>query len=99
MSNGTQSEVINEVDVLREKIKGSRNSFRDQGFLDELAQQITDAPNLGRLPIARALAEDLRAYTPGSRLACVKAHINEGRDNHILSLFDASYFPRCRWST
>lgn len=93
MSNNTTSEVIAEVNELREKIKGSRDSFRDQRFLDELAQQITDAPNLGRQPIARALVEDLRGYSSEPRLASLKAHINEERDHHIFSLFDASYFP------
>uniref|UniRef100_UPI00406D5250 SnPolE-Y157A n=1 Tax=Streptomyces sp. NTH33 TaxID=1735453 RepID=UPI00406D5250 len=93
MPNSPTAAVIAEVDELREKIKGSRNSFRDQSFLDQLAQHIADAPHLGRQPIARALVEDLRGYASEPRLAAVKAHINEERDQHIFSLFDASYFP------
>jgi Family of unknown function (DUF6421) len=93
MSNSTASEVIDEVNELREKVKGSRDSFRDQGFLNQLAQHLADAPNLGRQPIAQALAGDLRNYSSEPRLASVKAHINEERDHHIFSLFDASYFP------
>ncbi|MEU6235881.1 DUF6421 family protein [Kitasatospora sp. NPDC047058] len=93
MSNSTASEVIDEVNGLREKIKGSRDSFRDQSFLDQLAQLIADSPNLGRQPAARALVEDLRNYSAEPRLAAVKAHINGERDHHLFSLFDASYFP------
>jgi hypothetical protein len=93
MSNGTISGVIDDVDELREKIKGSRDSFRDQSFLNQLAQHIADAPNLSRQPIARALVEDLRNYSSEPYLASVKAHINEERDHHLFSLFDASYFP------
>ncbi|MET7605934.1 DUF6421 family protein [Streptomyces avermitilis] len=93
MSHSTASDVIDEVNALREKIKGSRGSFRDQSFLDQLAQHIAEAPNLGRLPIAEALIEDLRNYSSDPRLASVKAHINDARDHHLFSLFDASYFP------
>ncbi|WP_341720550.1 DUF6421 family protein [Micromonospora sp. FIMYZ51] len=89
----TESEVIDEVNAIREKIAGSRGSFRDQHFLDQLAQQIADAPHLGRLTIAQALVDDLRGYAATPRLAAVKEHINEGRDQRIFSLFDASYFP------
>lgn len=87
------SRVVDDVNALREKIKGERASFRDREFLDRLADDISDAPSLGRLPIARALAEDLRSYREDGRLTAVKAHINEGADHTILSLFDASYFP------
>ncbi|MGP3987798.1 DUF6421 family protein [Streptomyces sp. 3N207] len=93
MSNSTTAEVIREVDELREDVKGSRDAFRDQGFLDKLAQRISDAPNLGQQPAAKALVEDLRNFSAEPRLATVKAHISEERDHHIFSLFDASYFP------
>ncbi|MFJ9818695.1 DUF6421 family protein [Streptomyces sp. NPDC101151] len=93
MSHSTVSVVIDEVDAIREKIKGTRDSFHDQGFLDQLAQHIADAPNLSRQPIARALIEDLRNHSSEPRLTAVKAHINEERDHHLFSLFDASYFP------
>ncbi|MDF4254256.1 DUF6421 family protein [Streptomyces sp. WMMB303] len=93
MSNSTAPEFIAEVDRLREEIKGSRDSFRDQEFLDRLAQRISEAPHLGRQPAARALVEDLRNFSSKPRLESVKAHISEERDHHIFSLFDASYFP------
>ncbi|MGW2048373.1 DUF6421 family protein [Streptomyces sp. NPDC001858] len=97
MSKNTESDVIDqvidEVNELREKIKGSRGSFRDQSFLDQLAQHIADAPHLSRQPIAKALVEDLRNYSSEPRLASVKAHVNEERDHRLFSLFDASYFP------
>lgn len=93
MSNSMSSAIFGEVDEIREKVRGSRNTFRDRQFLEELAKRIDDAPGLGRQPAARALVEDLRNYAPGARLDTVKAHINEKRDNHIFSLFDASYFP------
>lgn len=93
MPDSTMSAVIDEVGGIREKAKGSRESFRDKVFLNQLAQHISEAPNLGRQPAARALVEDLRNYAPESRLTSVKAHINEERDHHIFSLFDASYFP------
>ncbi|MEU4877004.1 DUF6421 family protein [Streptomyces sp. NPDC021608] len=93
MSNSMPSAVFDEVDEIREKVRGSRDAFRDRQFLLELAQRIADAPNLGRQPAARALVEDLRSHVPGARLDRVKTHINEKRDNHIFSLFDASYFP------
>ncbi|WP_433381556.1 DUF6421 family protein [Streptosporangium sp. CA-115845] len=85
--------VIEEVDQLRDKIQGKRASFRDQTFLDELAQRIIETPNLGRQPAALALAEDLRNFSSEAFLRSVKAHINEGHDHTIFSLFDASYFP------
>jgi hypothetical protein len=93
MSNGREFEVIDEVNRLREKIKGSRESFRDQTFLGELGQLITESPSLGQQPVAQALVDDLRDYTDGARLDNVKAHINAARDHHLFSLFDASYFP------
>lgn len=93
MSNSTVAAVIEEVDQLRDKIQGERASFRDQNFLDELAQRITEAPNLGREPAAIALAGDLRNYSSEAFLGSVKTHINGERDHTIFSLFDASYFP------
>ncbi|GAA2063065.1 hypothetical protein GCM10009801_06660 [Streptomyces albiaxialis] len=93
MSNNTTPEFIAEVDALREEVKGSREAFRDQEFLDKLAQRISDSPHLGQQPAAKALAEDLRNFSDAPRLENVKAHIGEERDHHIFSLFDASYFP------
>jgi hypothetical protein len=93
MSHSTASEVIDEVNRIREKIKESRASFRDPDFLGRLARQIADSPALSRQPIAQALVDDLRKLPSEPRLSAVKAHINERRDNHLFSLFDASYFP------
>ncbi|MEV8517150.1 DUF6421 family protein [Dactylosporangium sp. NPDC051484] len=93
MSDNDTPEIIDEVNELREKIKGSRGMFRDQDFLNEVAQQVADTTHLSRLSVAQALVEDLRNFSAKPHLSSVKTHINERRDNHLLSLFDASYFP------
>lgn len=84
--------VFAEVDALREQL-GDRSALRDEETLHHLARLIGNSRELRALPAAQALIEDLRAFTPGKRLEAVKAHINSRRDHHILSLFDASYFP------
>ncbi|MCX4516017.1 DUF6421 family protein [Streptomyces sp. NBC_01619] len=87
------SAVIAEVNQIREKLKGARGDFRDQSFLDRLAQEISTAPNLGLQSAAQALVGDLRSFLSEPYLKSVKRHINNEEDRHIFSLFDASYFP------
>ncbi|MEU5217696.1 DUF6421 family protein [Streptomyces sp. NPDC020807] len=67
--------------------------LRDPLFLKQLSHGLTESPVLRDLPIAQALAEDLLTFPEDGLLARTKAHINGRVDNHILSLFDASYFP------
>ncbi|MFF7992048.1 DUF6421 family protein [Kitasatospora xanthocidica] len=71
-----------------------RSAFRDEATLKEVSRRLEASPSVRRLPAVQALLEDLRAFTPGARLEAVKDHINNRRDNHLFSFFDASYFPR-----
>lgn len=84
--------VFAEVEAIREEL-GDRFSCREQEALGELARRIEGSRHLRSMPAAEALVHDLRAFTPGTRLQATKAHINGRRDDHIFSLFDASYFP------
>ncbi len=85
--------VLAEVNALRKGL-GERSGFREEETLRELANRLESSRELRKQPLAQALIEDLRSFSPGSRLDATKAHINERRDNHIFSLFDASYFPK-----
>ncbi|MGQ4490820.1 DUF6421 family protein [Streptomyces sp. 372A] len=71
-----------------------RSLLRDESTLKELTRRLEISPAVRRLPAVQALLEDLRGFEPGKRMEAVKAHINGRRDNHLFSLFDASYFPR-----
>lgn len=84
--------VFAEVNELRGEL-GPPSSFREADTLKELARRLEGSTHLRRQPIVQAFLEDLGTFTPGSRLRATKEHINSRRDNHIFSLFDASYFP------
>ncbi|MFC9856286.1 MULTISPECIES: DUF6421 family protein [unclassified Streptomyces] len=71
-----------------------RSRFRQEETLLEVCRGIEASSPLRGLPAARALLEDLRKFQPGMRLSATKAHINGKLDNHVFSLFDASYFPK-----
>ncbi|MFB6500724.1 MULTISPECIES: DUF6421 family protein [unclassified Streptomyces] len=86
------SEVLREIDELRQSLP-DRTRLRDEDVLKDLALALESSPVLRRLPAAEALLEDLRTFTPGSRMEATKQHINSQRDPHVFSLFDASYFP------
>lgn len=86
------SSVFAEVNELRGEF-GSRSSFHEADTQKELARRLEGSTHLRRQPIVQAFLEDLRTFAPGSRLRATKEHINSRRDNHIFSLFDASYFP------
>ncbi|MCT2589964.1 DUF6421 family protein [Streptomyces sp. N2-109] len=87
------SSVFAEVDALRKGLP-ERASYRSEETLKELARQIEGTRHLSRQPAAQAFLEDIRSFTPGERLRATKEHINSRRDNHLFSLFDASYFPK-----
>ncbi|WP_240957969.1 DUF6421 family protein [Streptomyces barkulensis] len=85
--------VFTEVDAIRRELP-DRSSFRERDTLKILAERIEGSPELSRRPVVRAFLEDIGSFTPGDRLDAVKGHINGRRDNHLFSLFDASYFPK-----
>ncbi|MFD7451648.1 DUF6421 family protein [Kitasatospora sp. NPDC059827] len=85
--------VIAEVNALRRRLQPVADP-RDPVFLERLAKELADSAELSRQPIVRAFLADLRDSPDGSRLRATKAHINEERDNHVFSFFDASYFPK-----
>lgn len=93
MTDCELAEVIAEINKLRTALP-ARDKYRDQEFLNDLANKLTSSRFLWRQPIVQAFAEDCRTYHENSRLIRTKEHINSRADNHILSLFDASYFPR-----
>lgn len=86
------SSVLAEVNALRQEL-GDRSELRSEEHLRHLADRLEGSGELRRQPLTAALIEDLRSFTPGSRFDATKSHINERRDNHIFSLFHASYFP------
>lgn len=85
-------EVLAEVNEIRRSLP-ERSEWREEATLAALAKEIESRPALSRLPAVHAFLSDIRSYQPGTRLEAVKAHINTRQDNHIFSLFDASYFP------
>lgn len=85
--------VVEEVNRLRGRVHERRESFREPGFLSDLADQLTASPELAARPVVRALVDDLREFTPGVRLSRTKALVNASAENTIFGLFDASYFP------
>ncbi|MCX4521964.1 DUF6421 family protein [Streptomyces anulatus] len=86
------SDVFAEIDELRQSLP-NRTRLRDEGVLKDLVRRLEARPVLRRLPAVEALLEDLRGFTPGSRMESTKKYINSRRDHHVFSLFDASYFP------
>ncbi|MEU2153843.1 DUF6421 family protein [Streptomyces sp. NPDC019396] len=85
-------QVFAEIQEIRQTLP-ERAMFREESTLKELSRRLEVSPSLRRQPAVQALLEDVRAFRSGDRLAAVKEHINTRRDNHIFSLFDASYFP------
>lgn len=67
--------------------------LRDPDSLKRLSSGLERSRFLRGQPIVSAFIEDLRSFKEGARLDATKAHINGRRDNHIFSLFYASYFP------
>ncbi|MFI7056951.1 DUF6421 family protein [Streptosporangium canum] len=84
--------VIDEINEIRRTL-GPREAFRDPAFLGDLAGRLMDAPVLRGQPVVRAFAEDALTFGDDPRLTRTKLHINQASDNHVFSLFDASYFP------
>ncbi|MET9398050.1 DUF6421 family protein [Kitasatospora sp. NPDC002965] len=91
MNNEPLNDVVDAVNALRGSVR--RDELRDEDFLKRLSHELTSSPALRNLPAAQALAEDVLTFTEDPRLLRTKAHINGRKDGHVLSLFDASYFP------
>ncbi|MQY12355.1 hypothetical protein SRB5_24880 [Streptomyces sp. RB5] len=85
--------VFAETDDMRQDL-GERSSYGEPEQLAKLARRLEESRHLRARPAVQAFLEDIRTFTPGSRLRHTKEHINTRRDNHIFSLFNASYFPR-----
>jgi hypothetical protein len=86
-------EVFAIVNEIREDLP-DRSLFHDESTLKSLARRLERSRTLRTLPTVQALVDDLHSFQPGQRLAATKEHINSRRDNHIFSLFNASYFPK-----
>lgn len=93
MSRVAPADVIREVNELRETL-GPRAAFTDPEFLGDLATRLKATKALSRQPIAQCFIDDAEHYGARRHLEATKSHINEARDTHLFSLFDASYFPR-----
>ncbi|MEV5674712.1 MULTISPECIES: DUF6421 family protein [unclassified Streptomyces] len=85
------NDVIDAVNVLRGSVR--RDERRDEASLKRLARGLLASPVLRKVPIVQVFAEDVLTFAEDPRLLRTKAHINTRVDNHIFSLFDASYFP------
>ncbi|GHH72906.1 hypothetical protein GCM10017673_28560 [Streptosporangium violaceochromogenes] len=92
MADGLLTDVIDEINGIRATL-GPRDAFREPDFLHGLAERLLASPVLRRQPIVRAFAEDARSFGDDPRLRRTKLHINGEADNHVFSMFDASYFP------
>ncbi|MGW1675313.1 DUF6421 family protein [Streptomyces sp. NPDC002324] len=84
--------VISEVNRIREDL-GQRSDFRRPEFLADLAGRLKASPVLSGQAAVQMFIEDITGFIDDPRLRRTKEHINSRRDNHIFSLFDASYFP------
>ncbi len=88
-------EIFARVNEMRQNLPESAR-LREDASLREVTRRLEGSRRLRRQPAVQALLEDLRSFQPGRRMEAVKAHINTRRDNHVFSLFDASYFPRLK---
>lgn len=86
-------DVFRTVNSIREDLP-ERGRLREETTLKEIVRRLESSRAARARPAVRALLEDLRSFEPGARMTAVKEHINSKRDNHLFSLFDASYFPR-----
>lgn len=93
------NDVIDAVNALRSSVQRDErrderpNERRDEAFLKRLSKELTASPALREIPVVQAFADDASTFAEDPRLLRTKAHINTRADNHIFSLFDASYFP------
>ncbi|MCZ7462279.1 DUF6421 family protein [Streptomyces sp. WMMC940] len=85
--------VIDEVNEIRTQLAKDAD-VRSPEFLADLLRRLESSEHLRRQPVVRAFMDDIRQQGPQPRLTRTKAHINTERDNHLFSLFNASYFPR-----
>ncbi|MFI6505819.1 DUF6421 family protein [Nonomuraea typhae] len=81
--------VIADVDQLRTTLPDRI----EPDHYEDLAGRLMGSRRLREQPVVAAFIDDIRTFREGSRLTATKAHINSRRDNHIFSLFRASYFP------
>jgi hypothetical protein len=85
--------VFAQTDEIRQSL-GERSSYCEPDSLQALTRRLEGSRHLRGRPVVQAFLEDIRSFTPGSRLQATKEHINSRRDKHIFSLFNASYFPK-----
>ncbi|MEW9513667.1 DUF6421 family protein [Streptomyces bacillaris] len=92
MADNGIAAVIDEVNRVRGDL-GPREAFRRPEFLTDLADRLAASPLLSRQRVVQAFIQDIAEFQEVPRLTRTKDHINSRRDNHLFSLFDASYFP------
>ncbi len=92
MTDAAFADVMEETEELRRSLP-PRPSFTDPEFLHDLADTLKKTKALSRQPIAQCFIDDAEHYEARQRLEKTKRHINEARDTHVFSLFNASYFP------
>lgn len=87
------AEVFATVEEIRSDLPG-RESLHEDTHLKQLSRKLRASRALRQQPAVQAFLDDLEVFVPGKRLEATKEHINTRRDNHIFSLFSASYFPK-----
>jgi hypothetical protein len=92
MTGSRTIDFISEANSLK-KLLGPREAYRSPDFLTGLAGMLSNTKHLRRQPIVQSFIDDAKQFVDHPRLTSTKLHINQARDNHAFSLFDASYFP------
>ena len=84
--------LLQEVNTLKGLLK-PRSFYAKSKFYSELADTLKKTTHLSKERIVQHFIADIEEFPLTKRLVHTKAHINTRQDNHIFSLFDASYFP------
>jgi hypothetical protein len=85
-------DVVVAVDEIRHRLEPA-GSLRAPAARARLIKELCGSPVLRREPIVEALIDDLRDFNNRPLLARTKRHVNEQRDDRVISAFDVSYFP------
>jgi hypothetical protein len=85
------SSAIEEVNEIRQQLVSSPPLTEPEGRRT-LIELLGRSHELRREPIVEALIEDLRAFDERRLMHWTKAHLNEKRDNRIISAFAAPYY-------
>ncbi|WP_328899948.1 DUF6421 family protein [Streptomyces sp. NBC_00441] len=93
MAVTSTQEIVSEINAIRASLP-PRGDWRTKDSREWIAAELEGSPILASQPAVQALVADLRDFTPGSRMERTKRLLNEGQEGLILSLFDASYFPK-----